>query len=157
VSGIRASLLHGAEVFKRSFGASDNLGMLGTGSSTRRHGMLVRKQVLEPIDFGGLKVFDYTAALAGNPDLGASVAVIDVPSGAGHAESHSLRSDKYYLVIAGAVDFVLGGATSTLAAGDFCHVRKGEPFSYRNADRRAARLVVVHTPPFDLADEVVSR
>jgi mannose-6-phosphate isomerase-like protein (cupin superfamily) len=118
--------------------------------------MLVRKRVLEPIDFGGLKVFDYTAALAGDPNLSASFAVIDVPSGVAHAEAYSRRSDKYYLVIAGAVDFVLGGVPATLAAGDFCHVKKGERFSYKNTDRRAARLVLVHSPPFDLADEVVS-
>lgn len=117
--------------------------------------MLVRKQMLEPIDFEGLKVFDYTAAITDHASLGASVAVVDVPSGAVHPDAYSRRSDKYYLVIAGAIDFVVGDAPFTLAAGDFCHVRQGERFSYRNTDRRAARLIVVHTPPFDSADEVL--
>ncbi len=116
--------------------------------------MLVRKQMLEPIDFEGLKVFDYTAALEDPASLGSSVAVVDVPSGAVHPDAHSRRSDKYYLVSSGELDFVLDGESQVLKAGDFCFVRQGRRFSYANTSTKRAALVLVHTPSFDLRDEV---
>lgn len=112
--------------------------------------MLIRRDEIEPIDFGGLRIFDYTAG----SDTDSSLAVIEVPAGARHAEAWSRRSDKYYLVTAGAVRFVLEGEATHLRRGDFCLVKQGRRFSYTNDSGEAAQLVLVHTPSFDLDAEV---
>jgi mannose-6-phosphate isomerase-like protein (cupin superfamily) len=112
--------------------------------------MFVTGESLTPIDFGGLRILDYTAGHDGS----ASLATIDVPPGAHHAEAWSRRSDKYYLVIAGAVRFVLDGVETELATGDFCLVPRGSRFRYSNGATAPARLVLVHTPSFDLDSEV---
>jgi mannose-6-phosphate isomerase-like protein (cupin superfamily) len=112
--------------------------------------MIVRRHTLQPIDFGGLQIFDYTA----DAKRGSSLAVIDVPPGATHAEAWSQRSDKYYLVVAGRIDFTLQGERFELGAGDFCLVQQGARFSYANRSPASAQLVLVHTPSFDLASEV---
>jgi mannose-6-phosphate isomerase-like protein (cupin superfamily) len=80
--------------------------------------------------------------------------MIEVPPGARHGEAWSRRSDKYYVVASGEIDFVLDGETQALKAGDFCFVRQGRRFSYANASSKPAMLVLVHTPRFDLRDEV---
>lgn len=112
--------------------------------------MIVTLQSLTPIDFHGLRIFDYTA----RQDLGSSVAVIEVPPAARHAEAWSRRSDKYYLVTNGVIRFVLDGAASDMGAGDFCVVRCGEHFSYSNERAEMATLVLVHTPGFSIEQEV---
>ena len=113
--------------------------------------MFVAGKSLTPIDFGGLQILDYTAG----HDLSSSLAVIDVPSGARHVEAWSQRSDKYYLVVAGSIVFILDGLQAELAAGDFCSVPKGSRFSYSNPAMTPAKLVLVHTPNFDLGSEVL--
>ena len=112
--------------------------------------MFVPGKSLKPIDFNGLRIFDYTAG----HDVSSSLAVIDVSAGGQHAEAWSKRSDKYYLVIAGAIRFVLDGVATELVTGDFCLVPQGSRFSYSNASTTLARLVLVHTPNFSLAEEV---
>jgi mannose-6-phosphate isomerase-like protein (cupin superfamily) len=112
--------------------------------------VIVARASLVPIDFGGLRIFDYTAGF----DLTSSLAVIEVPPGASHAEAWSKRSDKYYLVTRGAIRFVLDGKTFALGLGDFCFVPLGQHFSYSNQGAEPATLVLVHTPSFDLDEEV---
>ena len=112
--------------------------------------MFVSGTSLTPIDFAGLRILDYTAG----HDLSASVAVIDVPAGGRHAEAWSKRSDKYYLVIAGAIQFVLDGIERELSTGDFCWVPQGSRFRYSNPGITLAKLVLVHAPNFELAQEV---
>ena len=112
--------------------------------------MFVAGTSLKPIDFAGLRIFDYTAG----HDLSSSLALIDVPSGARHAEAWSRRSDKYYLIVAGAILFVLDGVETELTTGDFCLVPQGSRFRYSNLTPSPARLVLVHTPPFDPSAEV---
>ena len=115
--------------------------------------MFVSGRSLKPIDFAGLRIFDYTAG----HDLSSSLAIIDVPPGAQHAEAWSKRSDKYYLVIAGTIRFMLEGVQTELSTGDFCLVPQGRRFSYANPGTALARLVLVHTPSFDLGAEVFAR
>jgi mannose-6-phosphate isomerase-like protein (cupin superfamily) len=110
----------------------------------------VRRNALQPIDFGALRIFDYSAG----KNFDASVAVIEVPPKARHAEAWSKRSDKYYLVMQGELRFVVEGNASDLAAGDFCFVPHGQRFSYSNDSAKTAVLVLVHTPSFRLEDEV---
>ena len=103
--------------------------------------MLVRRESVGAIEFDGLKIFDYTAGR----EASSSLAVIEVPAGARHAESWSRRSDKYYLVTAGAIEFELEGEEISLGAGDFCLVEQGRRFRYRNDSGEPATLVLVHT------------
>ncbi len=112
--------------------------------------MLRSRSQMSPVNFGGLRIFDYTAGQS----LDASVATVEVAPGARHAEAWSRRSDKYYVVGSGEVRFVLEGELHTMRAGDFCLVKKGRRFSYSNERTEAATLVLVHTPSFDLREEV---
>ena len=112
--------------------------------------MLLSRSAMSPLDFHGLRIFDYTAGQS----LGSSVAVVEVAPGARHAEAWSRRSDKYYLVSSGEVRFVLDDEPHPMKAGDFCFVKSGRRFSYANESLEPATLVLVHTPSFDLREEV---
>ena len=112
--------------------------------------MIVKRDSVAPIDFSGLRILDYTA----NLDLASSFAVVTVPPGGSHPVTWSKRSDKYYWVVAGTLDFALDGETHTLSAGDFCLVPQGQRFSYQNPGTEDVQLVLVHTPSFDLDAEV---
>lgn len=112
--------------------------------------MFVSRSQMSPVDFDGLRIFDYTAGQS----LDASVATIEVAPGARHAEAWSRRSDKYYVVCSGEVRFVLDGEPHTMKAGDFCYVKKGRRFSYSNESAETATLILAHTPRFDLREEV---
>lgn len=112
--------------------------------------MIVRGASAEAINFGDLRVLDYTAGAG----LNSSLAFIEVPAGASHPEAWSRRSDKYYLVTEGQVEFLIGDSRVTLSKGDFCHIPQGETFGYANRGSESAGLVLVHTPAFDLSAEV---
>lgn len=111
--------------------------------------MIVSRDSLTPVDFAGLHIFDYTAG----HDLSSSLAVIEVPAGASHAEAWSERSDKYYLTVAGSIRFNLDGREYHLGPGDFCLVRMGQHFGYSNPTNDPATLILVHTPNFQLGSE----
>lgn len=115
--------------------------------------MLLSRSAMTPLDFHGLRIFDYTAGQS----LGSSVASVEVAPGARHAEAWSRRSDKYYLVSSGEVRFVLDDEAHVMRAGDFCYVKRGRRFSYSNESPDPATLVLVHTPSFDLREEVFVR
>jgi mannose-6-phosphate isomerase-like protein (cupin superfamily) len=112
--------------------------------------VIVKQCSVDPIDFDGLRILDYTSKL----DSRSSFAVITVPPGATHAESWSKRSDKYYYVMTGSVEFTLDGQQQVLSAGDFCVVPQGQHFSYLNRELKEAQICLVHTPCFDLNSEV---
>jgi mannose-6-phosphate isomerase-like protein (cupin superfamily) len=112
--------------------------------------VIVTRASLIPIEFHGLRIFDYTAG----QHVGSSLAVIEVPSGVRHAEAWSRRSDKYYLIMRGEIRFVLDGEPRVLAAGDFCLIRRGHHFSYSNDGLGPGTLLLVHEPSFDLNEEV---
>ena len=111
--------------------------------------MIVPRESVRPIDFDGLRIFDYTAG----EELSSSFAMIEVPQGVFHTESWSNRSDKYYFVIEGTLRFVLDNEVHDLAAGDFCLVKVGQHFSYSNEVSETAKIVLIHTPSFHLDDE----
>lgn len=112
--------------------------------------MFLSRSTMSPLDFQGLKIFDYTAGLSQS----SSVAAIEVAPGARHAEAWSRRSDKYYLVTSGEIELVLDSEPRVLTAGDFCFVKQGRRFGYSNKSAELATLVLVHTPCFDLNEEV---
>lgn len=112
--------------------------------------MFLSRSTMLPINFDGLRIFDYTA----DQLFGSSLALIEVAPSASHAEAWSRRSDKYYLVTCGEIRFVLSGEPHTMREGDFCFVKRGEHFSYSNETLESATLVLVHTPSFELREEV---
>lgn len=111
--------------------------------------MIIPQSSLPPIDFDGLKIFDYSAGR----DWAASIAMIEVEPERKHPEARSKRSDKYYVVTGGEITFQLDGREHLLSRGDFCFVRCGQTFAYANRGSEPAILVLVHTPPFDIDDE----
>jgi mannose-6-phosphate isomerase-like protein (cupin superfamily) len=112
--------------------------------------VILTRSSVSPIDFGGLRIFDYSAGR----NWSSSIAAIEVAPGAQHAEAWSRRSDKYYLVTRGELRFVLDRSEYLLRVGDLCFVQRGQRFSYSNASPEPATLVLVHTPSFELNDEV---
>ncbi len=113
--------------------------------------MIVRHADVIPFDFYGLEIRDYTARQEGS----SSVAEIIVPSGASHPEAWSKRSDKYYYLISGQILFQIEGDQLTLNAGDLCVIKQGQHFSYANNGLKPAKMILVHTPSFDLESEVI--
>jgi mannose-6-phosphate isomerase-like protein (cupin superfamily) len=112
--------------------------------------MKIDRSVLAPFDFEGLEIVDYTAG----KELSSSIAEISVPSGVRHRTAWSKRSDKYYLVLDGALEFTLRGERFDLERRDCVVVPQGTRFSYRNVSGSDVRLLLVHTPSFDLEAEV---
>ncbi len=104
--------------------------------------MFVRKSEAVPIEFEGLRIFDFTSDKA----LSSSFAMIEVPSGSEHAMARSKRSDKYYLVVDGSINFTLECVEVDLVKGDFCFVMQGDKFGYRKTVSADALLVLAHTP-----------
>jgi mannose-6-phosphate isomerase-like protein (cupin superfamily) len=112
--------------------------------------MIVRKEQASKIDFDGLKLLDYTSKY----NESSSFATIVVPQNVKHKISWSKRSDKYYYIIKGELKFIINDKTTTLKEGDFCIVKKGSKFYYHNQTNHDVMLVLVHTPNFDLNEEV---
>lgn len=112
--------------------------------------MKIERDSLRPFDFEGLEIRDYTAGA----EVSSSVAEITVPAGARHRRAWSKRSDKYYYMLEGSLSFTVGVKTLDLTVGDCCIVRQGSRFSYGNPTSEPARVLLVHTPRFDLSEEV---
>ena len=112
--------------------------------------MIIRKTAVETFNFDGLAITDYTA----NLDEQSSFAVITVPPQASHKLSWSHRSDKYYYIVKGIINFSINNVGDTLAQGDFCLVKKGDKFCYSNTGKESCEMILVHTPNFKLAQEV---
>ena len=112
--------------------------------------MKIERESLKPIKFGGLEILDYTVELDGS----SSIAEITVPSGARHKQARSKRSDKYYYVIDGRLSFIVDDQLVELSTGDVCIIRRGERFSYENTTGVTSKVLLVHTPNFNLDKEV---
>jgi len=112
--------------------------------------MKIKHSTITPIAFEGLEIRDFTAGR----DVSSSVAEILAPPGVRHRTSWSKRSDKFYYIVEGSISFVLGTQGMELASGDCCVVPKGTRFSYTNDSGEPARLLLIHTPSFDLSEEV---
>ena len=112
--------------------------------------MIIKENEAEQFDFDGLKIKDYTAKLAEN----SSLATISVLPQISHKLSWSIRSDKYYYVIAGKINFIINDKEYVLANGDLCVIKKGEKFKYKNDSNEIVKMILVHTPNFKLDQEV---
>lgn len=113
----------------------------------------MRRSDVEPFAFGDLQIWDYKARCEGS----ASVALVQIKPGASHGQARSTRSDKYYYVLGGLVEFDVGEIIYWLTQGDLLVVPRGEWFDYRNHGPELATLLLVHIPPFRLdAEEFAS-
>lgn len=119
--------------------------------SVEENKRVIRKSSVQPFTFYGLSITDYTS---GN-DQSSSVARISVSAGAEHPRAWSKRSDKYYYVISGVVQFTMEGKVHTLSEEDCIIITKGSRFTYKNTSTTTAELLLVHTPPFDIDDEII--
>jgi mannose-6-phosphate isomerase-like protein (cupin superfamily) len=112
--------------------------------------MIIKHEEIKPIEFDKLKIIDYTAG----QENSSSLAEITVPIDVKHKLSRSNRSDKYYYVVQGNVNFTLDKESNDLSPGDVCIIPKGKRFSYTNIGSIEAILILVHTPSFKLECEV---
>lgn len=112
--------------------------------------MRIPKSAIPLIDFGGLEIVDYTSG----KDTSSSIAEITIPPGIRHPKAYSKKSDKYYYVVSGHVRFDVEDQSYELVPGDVCVILKEQRFSYGNASAEPAKLILVHTPAFDLQSEV---
>ena len=112
--------------------------------------MKIERETLKSFEFFGLEIRDYTAGLEGS----SSMAEIKVPTGARHERAWSKRSDKYYYVVEGRLSFIVDNQVLDLSTGDVCIIQQGARFSYENQTEETAKLLIVHTPSFELAEDV---
>lgn len=112
--------------------------------------MKIERESLNAVEFDGLVIRDYTAGRGGS----SSMAEILVPAGAQHKRAWSKRSNKYYYVVDGRLSFIVENQFFDLSTGDVCIILQGERFSYENKSGEIAKLLLVHTPSFELAEEV---
>ena len=85
-----------------------------------------------------------------------SVAEVRVLPGAAHPKARSTKSDKLYICIEGTVSFEVNGESKLLAPLDVLLIPVSEWFFYRNDGSMESRLLLIHSPPFDLDCEEIS-
>lgn len=112
--------------------------------------MKIQHESVMPFDFEGLEIRDYTE----DRNRSSSLAEIIFPAGAQHRRAWSKKSDKYYFVLEGRLQFTLGDRRVELETLDLCIIHKGERFCYENTTAEVARVLLIHTPSFDLNEEV---
>ena len=112
--------------------------------------MKIARDSIVPLDFEGLQIVDYTP----EHDTSSSFAEITVRPGTSHRRAYSTRSDKYYYVVSGRAEFVVQDESYGLEPGDVCVVPKGQRFSYRNTSEQPLKVILIHTPSFDLESEM---
>ena len=112
--------------------------------------MFIEHEAVKPLEFDGLKIVDYTA----ERESSSSFAEITVLPGVRHKFSWSNRSDKYYYVVEGSIEFTLSDQSKKLSPGDVCIVHQGVRFGYANPGPNEAKLILIHTPTFKLECEV---
>lgn len=112
--------------------------------------MIIKKNEVDAIDFIGLEIFDYTA----KPNEKSSFLVIKVKPDISHQLSWSTSSDKYYYILNGSLEFCIDDKNISLNEGDFCIIKKGEKFKYKNISENTAVLILIHTPNFILEKEI---
>ena len=112
--------------------------------------MILRSETIQPFDFDGLTIYDFTATL----NTSSSLARIHVSPSARHRRAWSTECDKYYYVISGQLQFMLDSIEHTLREGDVCIVPQGHKFSYANTTGMPVELLLIQTPRFNLDAEV---
>ncbi len=111
--------------------------------------MILRSETIQPFDFEGLSIRDFTAGLGTR----SSLAQIRVLPHAHHRRAWSTECDKFYFVISGQLQFTEEGTEHTVKAGDVCIVPHGKKFSYTNTTETPVELLLIHTPKYNLETE----
>ena len=62
------------------------------------------------------------------------------------ARSHE-RSESHFLIVDGMIEFMVGGASGIVMAGDFVRVPAGVTYAYRNAGDGLAQILVRQVNP----------
>ncbi len=109
----------------------------------------IRRSDVEPFAFGDLQIWDYKP----HCEASTSVALVQIKPGTAHGKARSTRSDKYYYVLSGLVEFEVGEIAYWLTQGDLMIIPRGAWFNYRNSAAEPATLLLMHTPCFRLEDE----
>jgi len=112
--------------------------------------MIIKENEAEQFNFDGLTITDYTAKL----DENSSFATITVLPQISHKLSWSKRSDKYYYIITGEINFFVNDKDYVLSNGDLCVIKKGGKFKYKNNSSEIVQMILVHTPNFKFDQEI---
>jgi mannose-6-phosphate isomerase-like protein (cupin superfamily) len=82
-----------------------------------------------------------------------SIAEITLPIGMERTPRRSKKVDRVYVVLAGAVEFRVDGATERLGHGDVIHIADGEEYGFFNGGQEEARLLLFRAPAPSAPDE----
>jgi RimJ/RimL family protein N-acetyltransferase len=115
----------------------------------RPDSVLIRQRDRAPFDFHGLAVRDFGVVADGS----VSVATVDVPAHAEHRFAYSSACHKLYLLLEGCLRFDVDGVAYEAESGDLVAITKGTTFRYFDHRGIPARLLLVHSPPFDSGAE----
>ena len=89
----------------------------------------------------------YTVLLSASETGGAfTLFEFVVPPGRGSPPHIHHREDETFLVVAGEVEFVLGGVAAVVGMGAIVFGARGVPHSFRNVGATDARMIVTVTP-----------
>lgn len=104
----------------------------------------------DPFVWNGLNIRDITA----NVSSLTSFAYIEVSPFSTHLLSYSKMSEKYYYVLSGQLHFYLDGSEFVLSKNEFCIVPPQCKFSYANRSNKPVEILLIHTPKFNIENEV---
>jgi mannose-6-phosphate isomerase-like protein (cupin superfamily) len=82
-----------------------------------------------------------------NADVRYRASVHDVAVGVQVPARCHARAETQFMVEEGIVEFMIGGASGMVLAGDVVRVPAGVPYAYRNAGDTAARILMRCIPP----------
>jgi uncharacterized protein (DUF952 family)/mannose-6-phosphate isomerase-like protein (cupin superfamily) len=104
----------------------------------------------DPFCWNGLTIRDITPNVSSLP----SFAHIEINPLSSHVITCSKKSEKYYYVLSGQLHFYLNGADFVLSKDEFCIVPSLSKFAYANRSNVTAEILLIHTPKFDIEQEV---
>lgn len=105
--------------------------------------------LINPFDFEGLNIRELTP-----PDLDfSSVAEIEIPPGHGHRQARSSKCAKIYICTRGVVSFCTDKLRIDLLPMDTILISINKWFSYNNNESEMAKLLLIHSPAFDMNAE----
>ncbi len=105
--------------------------------------------LIEPFEFEGLNIRELTPPA---PDF-SSLAEIEVPPGRGHRQARSSKCAKIYICTSGVVSFNIDHSKVEMSPTDTLYIKTDQWFSYQNKGTEIAKLLLFHSPDFDLSAE----
>ena len=111
---------------------------------------ITRHDDVEAFDFHGLQIREIQRSDR------SSLAEIDVAPGTIHPKARSTASDKIYTCLEGSISFVVDGQNVVLSERETLVIDVDTWFEYSNLGSKMARLLLTHTPAFNLEAEEFS-